>query len=82
VIDRFENRLEDAREILNALEEAPSRWTPLTKLAMKRSTPWRVQSTLEWLRKERYVERPERGVYRITERGHILCRALKGEPSE
>ena len=77
--DRFQDRLTDAQEILGALEREPSRWTPLTKLVLKRSTPWRVQATLEWLRKERYVERPERGVYRITERGHILLRALDDE---
>ncbi len=74
--DRFHDRLADAQDILAALEGAPSRWTPLTKKALKNSTPWRFQATLEWLRKERYVERPERGIYRITERGKVLLRAL------
>ncbi|MGD2200494.1 MAG: hypothetical protein PVJ38_02540 [Candidatus Bathyarchaeota archaeon] len=67
--------------ILDALEKGPTRWTPLTRRALKDSTPWRVQSTLEWLLREGYIERPSRGIYTIAERGVLLLRALStGDP--
>jgi len=52
------------------LKVAEMHWTPLTKAVLKESpTPWNVQSILRWLLDHRYVERPQRGIYRITEKG-------------
>ena len=66
---RFDDRLRVTRIILKALTKSSLNWTPLTKLILKWSTPWKAQSTLEWLVREGYIERPERGVYKITEKG-------------
>lgn len=75
--DRFRDRLKTARTILEALAKGSMRWTPLTKLTLARSsTPWKAQTTLEWLVKVGYVERPTRGVYKITERGLLFLKAL------
>lgn len=73
---RIDDRLNVARTILDILERKPTRWTPLTRLALKHTTPWKAQAALEWLLREGYVERPSRGVYRITERGTSLLRVL------
>jgi len=44
---------------------------------LRTSTPWVVQSTLYWLLREGYIERPDRGLYRITEKGKIFLDVLK-----
>jgi predicted transcriptional regulator len=76
-MDRFRDRLKTTRIILEALAGGPMRWTPLTKLTLARSsTPWKSQTTLEWLVKEGYVERPTRGVYEITKKGLLFLKAL------
>ncbi|MBC8223599.1 hypothetical protein H8E65_03350 [Candidatus Bathyarchaeota archaeon] len=74
---RIDDRLDVARTILDALEREPARWTPLTRLALKHTTPWKAQAALEWLLRKGYVERPLRGVYEITERGTHLLRVLR-----
>ena len=77
MMDRFKDRLKTARTILEALAKGHLRWTPLTKLTLARSsTPWKAQTTLEWLLTEGYIERPTRGVYYITERGLLFLKAL------
>jgi predicted transcriptional regulator len=78
--ERLNDRLGTARVVLEALARGPMRWTPLTKLVLRSSTPWKSQTTLEWLLREGYVTRPSRGVYRITETGSLLLRALSSGP--
>jgi len=73
---RFDDRLRTARTILEVLARGPMRWTPLTKLVLRSSTPWKAQATLEWLLREGYVERPSRGVYEITDKGLKFLEAL------
>ena len=53
LMDRFHDRLVNARDIHADLERAASRWTSLTKNVMKNSTLWRLCATLKSLRKER-----------------------------
>ena len=76
VTERFDDRLRVARIVLNALAKGSMNWTPLMKLILKWSTPWKAQSTLYWLAKEGYIERPERGVYVITEKGRQFLEAM------
>ena len=73
---RFDEKLKVARIILETLAVGPMNWTPLTRLILRRSTPWKSQSTLDWLLREGYVERPQRGVYAITERGRRFLEAM------
>ena len=73
---RLNERLETARVVLVTLSRGPIHWTPLMKLILMKSTPWKAQAILEWLLKEGYIERPARGVYQITERGQLLLKAL------
>jgi DNA-binding HxlR family transcriptional regulator len=73
---RFKDRLETIKLILSALEESPNRWTPLVRRMMASSTPWVTQSCLRWLLAEGYVERPSRGLYRLTEKGRQLLAVL------
>ena len=73
---RFDERLRVTRIILKTLMKGHLNWTPLTKLILKQSTPWIVQSTLEWLLREGYIERPKRGVYVITEKGKRFLEAI------
>lgn len=68
--ERLDEKLEIAGIVLRMLRDGPMRWTPLTKAILRESsTPWKAQSILDWLLRRGYVERPERGVYRITEKG-------------
>lgn len=73
---RFKARLATAKSFLECLSAEPCRWTPMMRSVLKGSTPWVAQSTLDWLRKEGYVERPHRGLYRLTEKGKLLFDAL------
>lgn len=73
---RFKARLTTAKSILKCLGTEPCRWTPLMKGVLKTSTPWVAQSTLDWLRVEGFIERPCRGLYRLTEKGRTLLDAL------
>ena len=74
---RFQERLETIRLILSALEDSPSRWTPLVRRMMASSTPWVTQSCVEWLLAEGYVERPSQGLYRLTEKGRQMLRVIR-----
>jgi predicted transcriptional regulator len=52
----------------------------LTKAVLKESpTLWNVQSILRWLLDHGYLERPERGLYRITEKGLEFLRTLDSD---
>ena len=73
---RFKARLATVKSILGCLSAEPCRWTPLMRRVLMGSTPWVAQSTLDWLHKEGYVERPSRGLYRLTEKGKLLLDAL------
>jgi len=62
---------------LELLSRGDMHWTPLTKAVLKESpTPWKVQSILRWLLDHKYIERPDRGLYRITEKGLEFLRTL------
>ena len=72
MIERF---LRQAAWILARLEpEGEARWRDLLTVMLAPST-WR--GALEWLLRHEYVERPRRGLYRITPRGRELLEALK-----
>lgn len=64
------------KSILECLSSEPCRWTPLMKKVLETSTPWVAQSTLDWLRKEGYIERPIRGLYIMTKKGYLLKSTL------
>ena len=75
--ERLDEKLRVARIVLQKLRDGPMRWTPLTKAILRESmTPWKAQSILDWLRRRDYVERPQRGVYRITEKGRRFLDTL------
>lgn len=74
--ERFDDRLRVAHIVLKALAKGSLNWTPLTRLILKWSTPWKAQSTLDWLMREGYIERPDRGVYVITEKGRRFLEAM------
>ena len=73
---RFEKRVETIKTILLCIEDHPTQYTPLLRAVLRDSTPWVAQSTIQWLLKERYIERPGRGIYKITERGRRLLKAI------
>ncbi len=73
---QFNERLTTAKIILRQLQDKPTQWTPLMKKTLEASTPWITQSTLDWLRREGYVDRPKRGLYQITEKGKNLLNAI------
>jgi len=67
---RFEDKLRVAHIVLRILRDGPMRWTPLTKAVLRESpTPWKTRSIIYWLLRNGYIERPERGVYLVTEKG-------------
>ena len=68
--ERLDEKLRVARSILLKLRDEPMRWTPLTTAVLQESpSPWKAQTIIGWLLKHGYVERPERGIYSITEKG-------------
>jgi len=70
-------RIHTAKVILERLIEKPQRWTELEKATVKASPTFSsFRSTLEWLLRNGYVQRPSRGVYDITDKGRIFLRAL------
>ena len=79
-MERFKACLATVAAILGALESGHMRWTPLTRIVVQSSTPWRAQAVLEWLLGEGYLDRPARGVYRITEHGSLLLSGLPAPP--
>ena len=74
---RFKARMATVKSILECLSAEPCRWTPLMKKVLETSTPWVAQSTLDWLLREGYIERPSRGLYRLTEKGKLLLDVLR-----
>ena len=73
---RFDEKLKLTSIILKTLTKGSMNWTPLTRLILKWSTPWKAHSTLEWLVRGGFIERPERGVYVITEKGRRLLEVI------
>lgn len=75
---RLDEKLRITRIMLERLSEGPMRWTPLMKTVVGESpSPWKAQVIIKWLLENNYVERPERGVYYITEKGQSLLTSLK-----
>ena len=63
--------------ILQQLMVRSQTWTELEKATVKASPTFSsFRSTLIWLLKNGYIERPSRGVYEITDRGRIFLKAL------
>jgi len=78
--ERLEEKLRIARTILNRLQEEPMRWTPLMKATLGDSgTPSTFRNILDWLLRCGYIERPERGLYMMAERGRMFLRVLEGD---
>jgi len=78
--ERLNRQLKVAGIVLELLSKGDMRWTPLTKAVLKESpTPWKAQSILRWLLDHRYIERPDRGLYRITEKGLEFLRTLNSD---
>ena len=66
----FNDKLRVCGIILANISRSEKRWTPLVKETLRESpTPFKVQSALYWLLENGYIERPSRGVYRITGKG-------------
>jgi len=77
VTERLNKQLKVAGIVLELLSWGDMRWTPLTKAVLKKSpTPWKVQSILRWLLEHQYIERLERGLYRITKKGLKFFKTL------
>ena len=75
--ERLDEKLGMARMVLDRLKDGPMRWTPLTKIVVKKSpSPWEAQVIIRWLLENGYIERPERGVYSITEKGRALLKSI------
>jgi len=81
-VKRFGDLIDTAEAILEAVNSEGGRWTQVVRSALRTSTPWRVHATIYWLLESGYLTRPSRGLYRATERGRLLLRALRrpGEP--
>ena len=75
--ERLDEKLRAAKIVLEKLRYGPARWTPLVKTVVRESpSPWKAQKILEWLLKHGYIERLDRGVYNITEKGRNLLKSL------
>ena len=75
--ERLDKKLNIARIVLDKLKEGPMKWTQLTKIIVKKSSsPWQAQIIIRWLLENGYIERPERGLYFITERGKDLLKYI------
>lgn len=75
--ERLDEKLDMARIVLDRLKDGPMRWTPLTKIVVKKSpSPWEAQVIIRWLLENGYIERPERGMYSITEKGRALLKSI------
>jgi len=78
VTERLNEKLKVARIVLENLRDGPMRWTPLIKSIVQEShSPWKAQTILEWLLRQGYIERPERGLYFITEKGQRFLETLE-----
>ena len=77
VTERLNKQLKVAGMVLKLLSRGEMHCTSLTKAVLKESpTPWKVQSILRWLLDYGYLERLERGLYHITEKGLDFLRTL------
>lgn len=74
LIDR---KMKLVRIVLSKLEKQPRRWTELLKLTLiDCGTPDTFKSIITFLLKHNYVERPERGLYQITQKGRDFLKTL------
>mgnify|MGYP005659342579 CR=1 FL=1 len=71
-------RMRTAKIILEILEDGnPRRWTEISKSTiMKSPTPAAFRGAFRWLLKNSYIEKLDRGLYSITDKGRILLEAL------
>ncbi len=76
-MERLNESLHTLAILLDTLKRGEVRWTPLVKAGYRCSTPWRVHHLLNWLVEQGAVERPDRGVYALTEEGQTLLHALQ-----
>ena len=75
--ERLNEKLRVASIVLRELREGPMRWTPLLKATIEGSpSPWKAENIIGWLRRKGYIERPERGLYVITEKGRRFLETL------
>ena len=75
--ERLNEKLRIAKIVLEKLKEGSMRWTPLTKFIIQKSpSPWKAQTIIKWLLSHDYIERPERGIYKITEKGRHFLETL------
>ena len=75
--ERLDEKLSIASIALNRLRQGAMRWTPLMKILVKESpSPWKAQVIIKWLLENEYVEKPDRGVYRITDKGRDLLKSV------
>lgn len=75
--ERLDKKLSMARIVLDKLTDSPMRWTQLIKIVVKKSLfPWEAQVIVRWLLEKGYIERPERGVYSITEKERVLLKSI------
>ena len=75
--ERLDEKLSIASIALNRLSQGAMRWTPLMKILVKESpSPWKAQVIIKWLLENEYVEKPDRGVYRITDKGRDLLKSI------
>jgi len=54
--------------VIQKLKVDAMRWMPLVESILQESR-WKAQTIIEWLSKHGYIERPERVLYCITEKG-------------
>ena len=73
----FERRLRLARVVLSKLEPEPMRWTNLLKATLRDcGTPRTYEGVVKWLKNNGYIERPSRGLYKITQKGKDFLKSL------
>ena len=73
----LKRKMKVAKIILAQLQKEDTRWTELYKITLVQSgTPWMFQNMMRWLLKEGYIERIERGLYHITDKGSAFLELL------
>ena len=67
----FNRKIELAKIVLSKLADGePKRWTQLLKDTLRNcGTPHTFESIIAFLLKRKFIEKTERGVYRITVKG-------------
>ena len=76
--ERLEEKLNVVKIILRNLGDGPMRWTPLRKATLGDSgTPSTFRNVLDWLLRCGYIDRPEQGLYAMTERDRMFLRVLE-----